>query len=241
VIATMVAGACVLGMSLPTQALDPAGNGNRRNQPREYKAEVSVAKVFANTVAATGKWGKPSEPPVIIDVRSVPEYAYGHIEKAHNVPYPFIMQYCDSGDGIYTGTNPGRNAEGGCKDSAATRLAQQKADFQQAVLALVPDKKRPVYTLCATGTRSIGAANALKEAGYENVYNIWEGFSGLYWNDNSGPDSSPGNWPLDFNNDGVITDLDKDGWKYQGLPVDMRLLPPYLYEPYAYLYYKYQQ
>ena len=42
----------------------------------------------------------------------------------------------------------------------------------------VPAKDTPVYFLCRTGVRSIGAAIAATQAGYDNSYNILEGFEG---------------------------------------------------------------
>jgi rhodanese-related sulfurtransferase len=46
-------------------------------------------------VVKRGKWSNPSERPVLIDVRSTPEYRAGHPEHSYNVPSPFIYQYCE--------------------------------------------------------------------------------------------------------------------------------------------------
>ena len=72
--------------------------------------------------------------------------------------------------------------------------------------------------------------------GYPNVRNIWEGFVGnhkLYTNIDG--DS----FPMDVNNDGAITDADRDGWSnYQGLPYSIKLKKKRLYSPYLDLYFQ---
>ena len=42
--------------------------------------------------------------------------------------------------------------------------------------AVLPDRSRPVYLLCETGVRSLLAAKALLELGYERVFNVTGGF-----------------------------------------------------------------
>ena len=42
----------------------------------------------------------------------------------------------------------------------------------------VPSKDTPLYFLCRTAVRSVGAAIAATEAGYDNSYNVLEGFEG---------------------------------------------------------------
>ena len=49
----------------------------------------------------------------------------------------------------------------------------------------VPDHKTPVIVQCASGTRSLLAARALRELGYENVYNLVGGFNA--WKDRGLP------------------------------------------------------
>jgi len=58
----------------------------------------SPAEAFLNTVVKRGKWSKPSERPVIIDVRSTSEYKAGHPEHSYNVPSPYIYQTCNDVD-----------------------------------------------------------------------------------------------------------------------------------------------
>ena len=50
----------------------------------------------------------------------------------------------------------------------------------------IPDHKAPIIMQCASGTRSLLAARALHEMGYENIYNLTGGFNawkdcGLPW------------------------------------------------------------
>ena len=49
----------------------------------------------------------------------------------------------------------------------------------------VPDHKTPVILQCASGTRSLLAARALRELGYENLYNLTGGFNA--WKDRGLP------------------------------------------------------
>ncbi|MGH7914955.1 MAG: rhodanese-like domain-containing protein, partial [Candidatus Binataceae bacterium] len=49
----------------------------------------------------------------------------------------------------------------------------------------VPDHKTPVILQCASGTRSLLAARALHEMGYENLYNLTGGFNA--WKDRGLP------------------------------------------------------
>ncbi len=49
----------------------------------------------------------------------------------------------------------------------------------------VPDHKTPIILQCASGTRSLLAARALREMGYENLYNLTVGFNS--WKDRGLP------------------------------------------------------
>jgi rhodanese-related sulfurtransferase len=175
-------------------------------------------------VVKRGKWSNPSERPVLIDVRSTPEYRAGHPEHSYNVPSPFIYQYCeDVGEiGAY---DDDRRPDGACisgdKELENNLIDQPKADFVAYVESIVPDKDTPIYTMCRTGVRSVRAAAFLTEAGYTHVRNIWEGFVGVYltapFQDPAQTDPTPG--PVDLNHDGQLTDEDKNGWRnHQGLP-----------------------
>lgn len=63
--------------------------------------------------------------------------------------------------------------------------------FAQAGL----DKTSEVYCLCRSGVRSIAAAQALTQAGFEKAYNVLEGFEGGH--DHSGHRGNTGGWKHD--------------------------------------------
>jgi len=217
-----------LATSLSSVALaaDTPLPANRYELPKNYESEISAAEAYLSAVANSSTWAKDHQgngkPPVIVDVRSIPEYVMGHPKGAFNIPYPFIIQDCSSltPDGACTGPGP--------------KTMQDPAVFVAAVEQAVPDKDTPIYTLCRTGHRSVLAANLLTAAGYQHVRNIWQGFVGqtkvdFYLNG-----------PLDLNHDGAITDEDRDGWRYyQHLPYSTVLIPNHLFQPYLFQYYTY--
>ena len=55
---------------------------------------------------------------------------------------------------------------------------QVNADFVAQIEAIATDKSAPILLLCRSGQRSVAAANALTEAGYQRAINILEGFEG---------------------------------------------------------------
>jgi rhodanese-related sulfurtransferase len=193
-----------------------------------YHSQISPAEAFVHTVVKRGSWSNPQRRPVILDVRSLAEYEAGHPEHAVNVPYPYIQQTCDS---------QGRTSDGACLRSVGT-VPQTNGDFVAYVQSIIRDKDTPIYTLCRTGVRSVGAGNLLTDAGYTNVRNIWEGFVGINL---TAPkvqaDGSVKVLPVDLNHDGMLDDRDKSGWRYhQALPYETRLLPNLIYKPMASMY-----
>lgn len=75
---------------------------------------------------------------------------------------------------------------------------QENPDFVSEVEKVATDKQAPILLLCRSGQRSVAAAQALEQAGYQHLVNIVEGFEGA----------------LDENKHrGNI-----DGWRYRGLP-----------------------
>jgi rhodanese-related sulfurtransferase len=202
---------------------------NRSGLCGYYDSEISAARAYIDTVGNRDKWGAPSRHAVILDVRSTPEFKAGHPEQAYNVPYPYIHQTCDA---------TGRTPDGACKVKVS-EIAQDPVVFANYVETIIPDKSTPIYTLCRTGVRSVAAANVLTDRGYTNVRNIWEGFVGINLTaPKKQADGTTKVVSVDLNHDGVLTDADKNGWRYhQGLPFETRLLPPLIYQPYAYLYF----
>lgn len=194
-----------------------------------YQSEISPAEAFVNTVVKRGSWSSQVQQPVILDVRSLAEYKAGHPEYAINAPWPYIQQTCDS---------QGRTVDGACKKSIG-QIAQNPEDFLNFVRAKVPNLDTPIYTLCRTGVRSVGAANLLADAGYTNVRNIWEGFWGIRMKGEATVSGVTVTEFVDLNHDGVVNDSDNNGWRnHQKLPYDTRLLPNLIYQPMATLYYQ---
>ena len=75
---------------------------------------------------------------------------------------------------------------------------QVNSMFVAEVERLVPEKKAPILLLCRSGQRSLDAAKALEDAGYQRLINIIDGFEG----------------PLDqHNHRGNL-----GGWRSNGLP-----------------------
>ena len=201
---------------------------NRSGLCGYYHSEISPAAAFVDTVVQRGNWSHRKLHAVILDVRSTSEYKAGHPEHSYNAPYPYVYQYCDG---------QGRSEDGACIKQTS-RVDQDPAFFVEYVKRLIPNKNTPIYTLCRTGVRSVGAANVLTDAGYTNVRNIWEGFVGVNLTaPKTQADGTTKTLPVDLNHDGVLNDLDKNGWRYhQRLPYDTRLLPPLIYWPAAETY-----
>jgi rhodanese-related sulfurtransferase len=201
---------------------------NRAGLCGYYASEISPARAYLDTVEKRGKWGRHRPRPVILDVRSIAEYKAGHPEHAYNVPYPYIQQECD---------DKGRTVDGACFKSLS-QIPQDPEEFVAYVERIIPDKRTPIYTLCRTGVRSVGAGNLLTDAGYTNVRNIWEGFVGINLTAPkvTGYDAQGvaiiKTLPVDLNHDGMLTDEDKNGWIYhQGLPYETRLFRHLIYRP----------
>jgi rhodanese-related sulfurtransferase len=219
--------------------------GNRYELPRFYDSEVSVSEAYlAMEHSKDYRHHHRTPKPVLIDVRTLREYASGHPEDAYNVPFPNV-----------TGFSP--------------EVVQDPAKLYWEVYDIVQGRMdTPIMTLCRTGYRSILAGNILADpnshpatAGlppFTNVRNIWEGFVGQPRYAFSGSSilldtvvDANGNtlliggpYVLDLNNDKVINvdmadvhtqtkdaNPDKDGWRnFAGLPWSTKIQKPLAYE-----------
>ena len=116
-------------------------------------------------------WSLLQENPsaVMVDVRTAIEYSFvGHPPEAVHVAW---------------------------KEFPDMQLNEQ---FVTQVEEKVKDKNVPVLLLCRSGVRSLAAAKALEQAGYQQLINIVEGFEGAL---------------DDEKHRGNI-----DGWKFHNLP-----------------------
>ena len=75
---------------------------------------------------------------------------------------------------------------------------QRNTDFEDQLGKAGFTPEHHIYFLCRSGVRSLAAADAAREAGFPNVYNVADGFEGP-------PDGA--------GHRGVIS-----GWKAAGLP-----------------------
>lgn len=233
-----------LGLSLliaSLTGLSPATadtTGNRYGYPVLYQSEISAPEAW-QSFWQNRKQADPLNRPVIIDVRRIEEYVAGHPQGAFSVPFPHVtgsptIADDDGAASGYIGYNISVDPDVGFLAVDGKDGVQDIQTFVDAVERLVPDKDRPIYLLCATGHRSVQAANALAKYGlYTHVRNIWEGYNGQpkYAYDGAAPkytlDPATGNpvfVQLDLNGDGVLDGQDRDGWAYfQKLPTDTRL------------------
>jgi len=73
---------------------------------------------------------------------------------------------------------------------------ERQADFETVVVqqlqGVEANKSAPVFFLCRSGARSMAAAIALSMAGYENCYNVKDGFEGPV--DEAGHRGSQAGW-----------------------------------------------
>lgn len=222
----------VLGAAIAVAAASQASaEGNRYDRDRYYHSEISVAQAYLWMEHSKDFKNVPGQAkPVLVDVRTLREYAGGHPEDAYNVPFPNVY-----------GTND-----------------QDPLAFYWMVHDLVGGRMdTPIMLLCRTGSRSIRAGNLLanpeveaatKDRGlqsFTNVRNVWEGYVGLNlyaFNGNPlGPDRTK---PLDLNNDDVLSadyadvytqvadaNPDKDGWRnFAGLPWTTQIQRPLAYQ-----------
>ncbi len=237
---TILGTAAIVTLSATVFADGLPQDGNRYySLPRVYKSEISVSDAYLAMEHSKGYTNVSNEPkPVLIDVRSLREYASGHPEDAYNVPYPTV------------------SGLGGDAPQTPEKL------YWEIYRIVGGRMDTPIMTLCRTGHRSVLAGNILADPHsygingdpFTNVRNIWEGFVGQpKYAFRTGSDSLelfldssnvPHGYQLDLNNDGVINpdtadvytqtkdaNPDKDGWRnFAGLPWTAQVQKPLAYE-----------
>lgn len=231
--------------------------GNRYGYPVLYKADISSARAWLdvsqigwneneakeNDNHEHGDGEHSQKKPAIIDVRRIEEYAAGHPVGAYSIPFPHItkspLTANDNSSGYIGYDISVDNIDVGfLLDSSQKDGTLPIQNFVDYVESIFPDKDQPIYLLCATGHRSVQAANALAKYGhYTNIRNIWEGYNGQPKYAYTGAIPTQPLVALDLNNDGVVNGDDRDGWAFfQGLPTETKLKKDLLFKPYLSLY-----
>ncbi len=119
----------------------------------------------------------------IVDVRTAQEYQFaGHVPASFNIP---AFEW------------------GEWNEYARVFGLDENPDFVKEFECKFPDNEEPVIIMCRSGHRSVLAITLLVQAGYTNLYHMWEGFEGLAIRDK------------DLLSGGTII---MDGWKNRGLP-----------------------
>ncbi len=129
----------------------------------------------------------------IVDVRTAQEYQFvGHVADSYNVPVSIWGKW---------------------DEQKKTFGMEPNTDFIKQFSDAFPDKNAPYIIMCRSGHRSGKAIKALQQAGYTNLYQMWEGFEGIAVSDKTSPN---------FGKKMV------DGWKNKNLPwtydIDGRLI-----------------
>ena len=151
----------------------------------------------------------------LIDVRTREEYQFtGHPYRAYLFPYMFMT---------------GKLAKSG--DSYEYQYNQKNTAFIDEINKAF-NKKDNLLILCRDGKRSALAAKELLDNGFENVFNVKDGFEGKEFPYNEDPDLDK--WYKNLarqNNVAGFMHRRHYGWQWWGLPWTYEMDPRYLYPP----------
>jgi rhodanese-related sulfurtransferase len=151
--------------------------------PNVPEAKQTVVGLYLTSREAYAKWEAGQENVKIIDVRTPEEYWFiGHASMAWNVPFVLVTH----------AWNAERNK----------LELQPNPDFVKAIKDIV-EPGDTVLIMCRSGARSTKAVNLLAAEGFENVYNVLDGFEGDKVKD-------PANV--------FAGQRKKNGWRNSGLP-----------------------
>jgi len=142
---------------------------------------LSQSATFAGDVSAAEAWeGLAGEPQaMLIDVRTKAEWAYVGIPNLSAIGKDVLLVEWQSYPAMAVNTD--------FAEVLAAELERRSVGRETAL-----------YFLCRSGVRSLAAAKAMAEAGYDRCFNVAGGFEG----------------PLD----GARHRGEVDGWKAAGLP-----------------------
>ncbi len=143
----------------PTQSLSETGpvsptvSFQQVHPSKQTKLDQYVTAKIAHHV-----WKNDPENIHILDVRTPGEYVYvGHAAMARNIPVKFQTNQWDAEKSSFA-IKPNPNF-----------ISQVRKYYQPNDTILV---------MCRSGHRSAGAINMMADAGYNNLYNIIDGFEG---------------------------------------------------------------
>jgi len=156
----------------------------------------TILGLYLTAEEAFSKWHVDSENVVVLDVRTPEEYIFvGHAPMARNIPVRVLNQELTAKKRRpVMEMNPGF-------------VSQVKKDYKVTDTILI---------MCRSGGRSALAVNLLAEAGFQQVYNITDGFEGDAVKD-----------PQSYYNGKRV----KNGWRNSGASWTYRLDPNLMYQP----------
>ena len=183
-----------------------------------YTQEVKKAKkedIYSNIYSIEAYNRLQTMPDTfLIDVRTRAEYQFvGHPERAYLFPFMFMTtRLAKSGEGYEYQFN---------QNTAFIEEINKK--FK---------KKDNLLIICRDGKRSALAAEELVKNGFENVFNIKDGFEGKKFPYNE--DADLDKWYKSLAKQNDVTGFKHrrhDGWQWWGLPWTYEMDPTYLYPP----------
>jgi rhodanese-related sulfurtransferase len=152
------------------------------------KPNQTVLGLYVTPTEAYEKVQADPEGVKILDVRTFEEYVFvGHPTMAKNIPLAF-PKFSEPADGQPAERAPGTPPAGFNMEPNPEFLADVKNAFKPSDTILI---------LCGSGGRAAMAVNMLAKAGFTNVYNIVNGFSGEMVVEPTNPDfgkSLPNGW-----------------------------------------------
>ncbi len=171
------------GVSTAISACSPGGIESLRERVKD-EARISMDIALERNIDAVTAYRLSTTQLIpLVDVRTAQEYHFaGHVPASLNIP-AFVW--------------------GEWKEHMRSFSLDENPDFLTEFEGRFPDKDEPAIIMCRSGHRSVIAIANLVQAGYTNLYHMWEGFEGLAVRDK------------DLLHGGTRF---ADGWKNRGLP-----------------------
>jgi rhodanese-related sulfurtransferase len=158
------------------------------------KAKRTNLGLYISSKEAYEQWKLNPEKIIILDCRTPEEYAFvGHAPMAYNVPSKFFTYQYDA-------------------EKKEPVMVNNPHFLEEVKKKFKTDDT--IFIMCRSGGRSASSVNILAAAGFNNVYNIIDGFEGDMIKD---PDSYFDGQRL------------RNGWKNSGAPWTYSLKPTQMY------------